>query len=99
MIKSLHTEYCQDGPFADRTCQYNSAYDINTDCMDTTLECVTDWCDADINSFLRPCYFNKYSGQTVNIPIRCCFCDNSTTNEIWWDCDNIPHLLYHQHHH
>ena len=76
----------------DRTCQYNSNYDTNKDCMDTTLECTDGWCQANINSSIRTCAFNTYmyNQQTINVSIRCCFCNNSINNipQQWWDCDN-----------
>ena len=82
---SPHTGYCQGGPFADRTCNYNSAYDTNTDCMDTTLECGNSLCSAFFNTVTRLCIFNTYIGVgLVSEPIRCCFCNN--TNDLWWDC-------------
>ena len=88
---SLHIEYCQGGPFADKTCEYISAFDTNTDCMDTTLECVysywKSWCSVFFNGAIHYCAFNG-----VNVPsqpIRCCLCENSINNttQLWWDCD------------
>ena len=86
-IISPHTDYCQGGEFADRTCKY-SKLDTNTDCMNTTLQCVNNLCSADINSESHFCTFNTYNG--VNVTARCCFCNNSTSSppQQWWYCGN-----------
>ena len=79
------TEYCSDGKF---TCQYNSGYDMNTDCMNTTLQCMDSDCTALLNRLPRLCFFDTSIGVNLTSqPIRCCFCnDSNITPPLWWDC-------------
>ena len=83
------TGYCQDGPFADRTCQ-RTDFDSITDCMTAELDCINNTCLSFFNGVNHVCTFNTYSEMNVSSqPIECCFCDN--TSHQWWDCDNtIP---------
>ena len=87
----LHTEYCQDGPSADRTCNYTNFDSANTDCMNTELDCVNNCCKVLFNGINHICRFNTYNGVNVTAePIQCCFCEYTigNTTHLWWDCDD-----------
>ena len=87
---------CQDEN--DRTCDYNSAFDIdNTQCVSTRLNCVnSNICRARINNFRRPCRFMNIGADALPLPIHCCLCYTSLTGpyqgDLLWDCTPSPSL-------
>ena len=84
MLLCAFLDLCQDEN--DGKCNFNSAFDTSiTQCVSTTLNCVKNFCTAEVNTIARDCQFMNI-GANVSLPIHCCVCVFSD-NIILWDCN------------
>ena len=83
----IYTEYCESGPYSDRTCRY-VGLDSSLICVSATLNCSMSKCEAAIYNYSRYCRFVGYTGVMTT---KCCFCKNTNfgTAGQWWSCSNV----------
>ena len=85
-------EPCQDDN--NRNCTLDMSFDKDTtQCVTTTLNCVSNDCEAEINMFIRDCQFiNIGVNESLSQPIDCCVCAPGD-GPLTWGCTIITPSL------